>query len=168
MAFIGASAYIYQEFYGLSSTIYSLFFGFNAICMMTGPFVFMLMSKRLKRSTIILICLIVCVASGIAMVGFASLGPIAFALSVMPSFVATSAIKPPGLHLMLEQQKSDTGSASSLIVFGNMVMGSIGIGCASIAIWDFAHLVGLLTLILSAFTLVLWIGPGKKLTKHTD
>jgi DHA1 family bicyclomycin/chloramphenicol resistance-like MFS transporter len=162
MAFIGASSYVYVDFYGLSPQKYSFFFAFNALCMMGGPFIYMALSKRIRRSKIITTCLAIGVLSGAAVMLLANQGPFLFALTIVPSFIASSCIKPPGTFLMLEQQKGDTGSASSLMMSGFMVMGTFGIACASIEVWDFPHLVGLITIIASIFSLAVWIPWSRK------
>jgi len=157
LAFIGASSYIYQDYYGLSSQVYSFFFSANALCMMGGPFIYTWLSRYFSRARIITVCLIICAVSGSAILGLTNFGPFAFALALLPSFVAASCIKPPGISLMLDQQKQDAGSTSSLISSGNMLMGTLGIYSASLNIRDFAHLVGLITLGVNAVALALWI-----------
>jgi DHA1 family bicyclomycin/chloramphenicol resistance-like MFS transporter len=156
LAFIGASSYIYQDYYGLSSQVYSFFFSVNALCMMGGPFIYTWLSRYFSRFHIITVCLIISVASGSAIVGLAGFGPFAFALSLLPSFIAASCLKPPGISLMLDQQQHDAGSASSLINSGHMLMGTLGIYSASLNVWDFAHLVGVITLSVNVIALVFW------------
>jgi DHA1 family bicyclomycin/chloramphenicol resistance-like MFS transporter len=156
LAFIGASSYIYQDYYGLSSQVYSFFFSVNALCMMGGPFIYTWLSRYFSRFSIITVCLIICVASGSAIIGLAGFGPFAFALALLPSFVASSCLKPPGISLMLDQQQHDAGSASSLINSGNMLMGTLGIYSASLSVWDFAHLVGIITLAVNVVAIVFW------------
>jgi DHA1 family bicyclomycin/chloramphenicol resistance-like MFS transporter len=129
---------------------------------MGGPFIYLWLSKRIKRTPIITVCLAIGAVSGILMMIFANFGPFAFALTLVPSFIASSCIKPPGMFLMLEQQKGDTGSASSLIMSGFMVMGTFGVACAGFSVWDFAHIVGLITLIVGIFSLALWIPWSRK------
>jgi DHA1 family bicyclomycin/chloramphenicol resistance-like MFS transporter len=157
MAFVGASAYIYQDIYGLSPRTYSYFFAFNALCMMGGPFLYMALTKITKRSNIIIIGLILSIVSGAAAASLAGFGPFAFAIAIVPSFIAGSCLKPPGMLLMLDQQKKDTGSASSLIMSAMMIMGTLGIVCASIKLWNFAIIVGIITGVVSAISLTLWI-----------
>ncbi|MDR2609860.1 MAG: multidrug effflux MFS transporter [Clostridiales Family XIII bacterium] len=157
MAFIGASSYIYQEYYGLSSQIYSFFFSANALCMMGGPFIYTWLSRYFSRFSIITVCFVICTISGAAILGLAGFGPFAFALSLLPSFIAASCTKPPGISMMLDQQKHDAGSASSLISSANMLTGTLGIYFASLSIWDFAHLVGLITLVMGVISFAVWI-----------
>jgi DHA1 family bicyclomycin/chloramphenicol resistance-like MFS transporter len=156
LAFIGASAYIYQDYYGLSSQVYSFFFSINALCMMGGPFIYTWLSKYFSRFSIVTVCLVICVISGACMLAFATFGPFAFAFSLLPSFIASSCIKPPGISLMLDQQQRDSGSASALINSAHMLMGTLGIYSASLSVWDFAHLVGLITLMVNVFAISLW------------
>jgi DHA1 family bicyclomycin/chloramphenicol resistance-like MFS transporter len=162
MAFIGSSSYIYVDYYGLTPQKYSFFFAFNALCMMGGPFIFMWLSKKVKRTKIITACFAINLISGIAITLLANQGPYIFALALVPSFIASSCIKPPGMFLMLEQQKGDTGSASSIIMSAFMVMGTLGIACAGFKVWDFAHIVGIITAVVGILSMSLWIPWSRK------
>jgi DHA1 family bicyclomycin/chloramphenicol resistance-like MFS transporter len=167
MAYIGLSSYIYQDYYGLSSQVYSFFFAFNAVMMIGGPFIYMGLSKLISRSTIISICLIICTLSGVSVIGVSHFGPIAFALALVPSFLAASCIRPPGVFLMLEQQKHDTGSASSLINAMLMIMGTLGVACASLNIMPFVYLVGIMNVIIGLVSLILWLSKGRQFAANT-
>jgi DHA1 family bicyclomycin/chloramphenicol resistance-like MFS transporter len=167
MAYIGSSAYIYQNMYGLGSQVYTFFFAINALAMLAGPFIFIALSKKFNRTHIITACLLIALACGAAIMISVPFGPLAFTFAVFPSFVAMSAVKPSGAFLMLEQQKKDTGSASSLINCGTMITGTIGIAAASIEVWDFAHLVGLITLITGIINIILWLTSGQKISRQT-
>ena len=157
MAFVGVSSYIYIDHYGLSPKIYSLFFAFNAICMIGGPFIYMFLVKYFERSKIVVACLIISIASGVAIVVFSDFGPFAFALSLVPSFIAASCLKPPGMLIMLNQQKNDTGSASSLIMSMFMLMGAVGIVSAGMNMFNFAVMVGIITVICSVISIGFWL-----------
>jgi DHA1 family bicyclomycin/chloramphenicol resistance-like MFS transporter len=54
------------------------------------------------------------------------MSPWLLALSVGPVTIAVITVRIPGTHLMLEQQEEDSGSASALINFFAMFMGSMG------------------------------------------
>ena len=126
MAFLASASYIYIDGFGLTEGQFSLFFAFNATCAMVGPTIYMRMRRRIEPKLIITICFSLIALCGVAVSVFGHISPWWFALSVGPVTMAVIAVRIPGTHLMLEQQDEDTGSASALINFFAMFMGSMG------------------------------------------
>ncbi|MFW2437739.1 MAG: MFS transporter, partial [Arenicellales bacterium] len=126
MAFLASASYIYIDGFGLTEGQFSLFFAFNATCAMVGPTIYMRMRRRIEPKLIITICFSLIAVCGVAVSVFGHISPWWFALSVGPVTMAVIAVRVPGTHLMLEQQDEDTGSASALINFFAMFMGSMG------------------------------------------
>jgi DHA1 family bicyclomycin/chloramphenicol resistance-like MFS transporter len=126
MAFLASASYIYIDGFGLTEGQFSLFFAFNATCAMVGPTIYMRMRRHIEPKLIITICFTLIALCGVAVSVFGHISPWWFALSVGPVTMAVIAVRIPGTHLMLEQQDEDTGSASALINFFAMFMGSMG------------------------------------------
>ena len=126
MAFLASASYIYIDRFGLTEGQFSLFFAFNATCAMVGPTIYMRMRRHIEPKLIITICFTLIAVCGAAVSVFGHISPWWFALSVGPVTMAVIAVRIPGTHLMLEQQDEDTGSASALINFFAMFMGSMG------------------------------------------
>jgi len=126
LAFVSASSYIYQEGFGLSEQGYSLYFALNAIALITGPFLYLWLSRHIGRRSIVASGFAVMIAGGVLVCLFGSLGPLIFALALFPASLMGSCVRPPGAFLMLDQQKEDTGSASALINCSGLVFGSAG------------------------------------------
>ena len=126
MAFLASASYIYIDGFGLTEGQFSLFFAFNATCAMVGPTIYMRMRRHIEPKLIIIICFTLIAVCGVAVSVFGHISPWWFALSVGPVTMAVIAVRIPGTHLMLEQQDEDTGSASALINFFAMFMGSMG------------------------------------------
>lgn len=132
MAFISSSSYIFQNSFGLSSQEYSYFFAFNAAGMLLGPFLYVRLSSRLSRFSIINACFIVMILSGIAVCALGAWKPWIFSVALLPATVTASCVRPPSTYLMLQQQSEDTGSVSSLITSFAIAMGSIGMILVSV------------------------------------
>ena len=132
MAYISASAYIYQDIFGLSGQVYSYFFSFNAAMMFIGPLLYIRLSSRFKRFTLVNASFAVAVVCGILMCTVGRLSPWAFAATLLPTTVMGSFIAPPSRFLMLSQQSGDSGSAASLIGAVGSIAGSIGMTAASL------------------------------------
>jgi len=162
LAYTGSSAYIYQDFYGQGNFEYSIFFGVNAAFMMAGPFLYLLLSERIRPSRIITGCLALCVVSGMAIICFSGFGPYAFSASLILTFVALSCSKPPSVNMMLDMQKKDTGSAASLINSAGLGLGTAGIALTSLPLLDPPRLLGAICVVLAAASLTLWLAKGRK------
>jgi MFS transporter, DHA1 family, multidrug resistance protein len=169
MAFISSSTYIYQEGFKLSGQVYSYYFALNAVGMLLGPVLYMELSSRFPRQLIINICFAMMAASGLLVCVFGSAKPWIFAFSLLPSTIASSCIRPPSAMLMLEQQKGDSGSASSLIGAFAIIMGSVGMIAVSFNWSSLAFAVGVLNILIGLFCYFLWIFVYKKpFIKHFD
>ena len=132
LAFIADSSYIYEDVFGLSEQWFSFYFAINAVAMITGPLLYLRLSRSFARKPVIASCFIVMIAGGILICLFGGLGPVWFAITLFPATLMGSCVRPAGAFLMLEQQKEDTGSASALINCAGLIFGSAGILVASL------------------------------------
>ncbi len=126
MAFLAAASYIYINGFGLTEGQFSLFLAFNATCAMIGPTLYMRIRRHIGPKSIITGCFATVAVCGVVVSVFGHISPYLFALSVGPVTMAVITVRVPGTHLMLEQQEDDSGSASALINFFAMFMGSMG------------------------------------------
>jgi len=163
MAFISSSSYIYQDYFGLSEQKYSYFFAFNAAGMLIGPLLYVRLSSYFKRYSIINVCFLAIILSGIIISILGRFAPWLFAISLLPSTIAGSCIRPPGTYLMLEQQKEDTGSVSSLISSFSTIMGSVGMIIVSFNTGNLVEMVGIVNIIFGILCGFLWFVAKKVL-----
>ncbi|MBU1193544.1 MAG: multidrug effflux MFS transporter [Proteobacteria bacterium] len=126
MGFLAASSYIYVNGFGLSEQQFSFYFSLNAACAMAGPLLYIRFSRKLEAAAIITACYASLLISGIFIIFFGTGSPAMFALFMCPATLSIMVMRPPSANLMLEQQDEDTGSASALINFSGMIMGSMG------------------------------------------
>jgi DHA1 family bicyclomycin/chloramphenicol resistance-like MFS transporter len=162
LAFISSSSYIYQDTFHLSSQVYSFFFAFNAAGMLIGPMLYIRLASRFRRFPIVNVGFAIMIASGLLVTLLGRVGPWVFAVCLLPATIAGSCLRPPGTFLMLEQQKGDAGSASSLMSSFGTVMGSIGIIIVSFAPGSFIQVVGALNVIFGLLCGGLWLGLTRK------
>lgn len=132
LAFIASSSYIYEDAFGLSEQWYSFYFAFNAIALIAGPFLYLKLSGQISRRSIITASFVVMIAGGVLISTVGSLGPLIFALVLFPASLMSGCARPPGIFLMLEQQKEDAGSASALINCFGLLFGSAGMVLVSL------------------------------------
>jgi MFS transporter, DHA1 family, multidrug resistance protein len=162
MAFISSSSYIYQETFRLSSQVYSYYFAIYAAGLMVGPLIYVRLSARFKRVPIINACFAVMVASGILVSLLGRFGPWTFAIALLPASIAISCMRPPSIYLMLDQQKGDSGSASSLMSSSLTVMGSIGMIIVSFPLGGRVQMIGALNIIFGLLCGGLWLAATRR------
>jgi DHA1 family bicyclomycin/chloramphenicol resistance-like MFS transporter len=126
MAFIAVSSYIYVNGFRLSAQVYSYYFAINAAGLISGPMLYLYLSRQFDRKSIIAVCFTMVAISGLLVCGLGSLKPWLFAVTLLLSAIAGSCLSTPSTILMLEQQQGDTGSASSLIGCFGILIGSMG------------------------------------------
>jgi len=156
MAYIAASPYIYVEFFGLTESAYSLFFGANAAVSVLAPLTYIRLSARMQPRQMITLSLSGALCSGVAILLAGKLAPIAFLLTFMPFTFSSGLIRPLATNILLNQQETDTGSASALINFGNTVMGSLGMVLGTLSWPDVVTGLGVLTAGAAGLALVGW------------
>ncbi len=160
--FIGSSSDIYITRFGLSEQIYGLFFGGNAMFSAIGPVIFMVVSRYFRTQKIIAASFFLTLLSGLCVVLLGSKGPLLFALSVVPSTMAASMLRPPSANLLLEQVKKDAGAASSLMNFSFVFIGSMGMYFISLGWGNRILMVGLVYAMVGMINLSLWPLAWKK------
>ncbi len=125
-AYLAASSYMYINEFHLSALAYSGYFACNAVTAVLAPLLYLRLSKRISSQPIMAACFAVIAVSGVLVCTLGLLHPWLLALSIIPATMAMGIIRPPGTHLMLEQQHGATGAASSLIICGMSMFGSLG------------------------------------------
>lgn len=155
-AFLASSPFIYQSMFHLSDRVFSYYFSLNALGMIVTPMVYLRISRHWHSETIIRTCYLMIAASGLLVCCLGNLAPLVFALCILPSSLAATCLRPPTTNLLLEQQKGDTGSVSSLIGWSGMLLGSIGMQIISFSWGNTIIALGVMILITSSTSLLLW------------
>ena len=81
LAFITSSSYIYVDGFGLSERAYSYYFTLNALGLISGPMLYMRLSRHFSRGSIIIGCMATLVASGLLVAGLGQLQPWLFTIT---------------------------------------------------------------------------------------
>ncbi len=157
MAFIASSSYIFINGFGLSAQAFSGYFSINAIGLIAGPALYIFLSGRFARSSIITVGFTSIAVSGFLLYGIGGIQPILFIASLMPSSLMGSCIRTPGANLMLEQQKEDIGSASSLMICSGILFGSLGMFLISLGWKDLVRALGAMNILTGLSCLTLWL-----------
>ena len=162
MAFVASSSYIYINGFGLSAQVYSYYFAINAIGMIFGPMLYMRVSRKYRRRSIILVCFAVISASGLLISFFGGFQPWILTVVLLPATICASCVRTPGANLMLEQQKEDTGSAAALMSCFGIFMGSIGMTIISLNWSNTILVLGMMNILIGLVCEVLWLRISQK------
>jgi DHA1 family bicyclomycin/chloramphenicol resistance-like MFS transporter len=165
MAFISGSSYVYQVDFGVSGQVYSYFFAIFAVGSAAGAQIYVWLSRRYERNSIITGCFVVSAVSGILVLVLGGRGPWAFILTFLPMTITFSCSRPPAVYLMLAQHEGDSGSMAGFMSASHMAIASIGIIIVSLEVWGRVELIGALILGLSLLSLGLWLGFGQPLVR---
>lgn len=156
MSFLAASSFIYINGFFLSEQKYSYFLAFNAVFAMIGPILYVRLSRHFKPNTIISVGFPVFIFCGIAVSVIGHTSPWAFASFSALASLAVTIMRVPGINLMLEQQVNDSGSASALINFFGMILGSFGMVLVSLNPDDLILTLGCIQIVIGLVSGVLW------------
>lgn len=157
LGFISVSSFIFIEGFGVSSYAYSIYFGAIAAHFIIGGPIYLVLERFFKPIKIITVCYGGSLISGIMMLTVGRISPLLFAVSVAAGYLFTSISRPPSSGLLLEQQDTDTGSASSLIHAAYMLTGFMGMFFISFDWGDRIIVLGIMSLVLSSSGLFLWV-----------
>ncbi|WP_035239222.1 multidrug effflux MFS transporter [Desulfobacter vibrioformis] len=158
MTFIGASAFIYIQGFGMDEQAYSYYFGLNALGALAGPLIYIQISRWFSPGNIIIGSFTCMAVSGSFIFMKGSGSPFLFAPGMLASTLACTLIRPPSTNLLLSQQDEDTGSAASLINFMAMFIGSLGMFLISLeTVEDLIPSLGLIQTITGVVCGGLWL-----------
>ena len=157
MGYIAVSSYIYVDHFLLSEQVYSYFFAANALLSVLGPMVYVKFFSNVNKKKLIYACFIGYIFCGCFLLLVGHQTPILFWIGFAPVTFFGTFIRPYSSSLMLDQQMSDTGSASSLINGIYTVFGSIGMACMSM--WNDSILgLGIVVLLTGLISFLGWLG----------
>lgn len=163
MAYVAGSSFIYIRHFGLTEIQFSYFFVLNAVFCPVGPMLYLLLSRRFERESIILFSFVMITISGLMIILLGDLNPWLMAFSMIPTTIFGGAVRPPGTNLLLNQQREDTGSASSLIGSFGIAFGSFGMLMISLDWSDLIPVLGTLTLLAGLTSGSLWLFIGSRI-----
>ncbi|NDY74162.1 MFS transporter [Desulfobacter hydrogenophilus] len=156
MTFLAASSFIYINGFGLNEREFSYFLTFNAVFAMIGPMLYVKLSRHFKSQAIISAGFPVFILCGISVATVGHVSPWTFALSAALATLIVDGMRVPGINLMLEQQQNDTGSASALINFFGMLLGSLGMHLVSLNPNDLILALGCIQIMIGLTSGILW------------
>ncbi|WP_319509152.1 multidrug effflux MFS transporter [uncultured Methanolobus sp.] len=161
-SFIAGSSALYINGFGLSEQNFSYFFAFNALALMAGSVSCLKLTDRMNPRHLITTGFAGIVIGAVLILIIGQRGPWSFAIPMALITYSIGISRPPSNHLVLEQVHKDAGSASSLLIFTYFTLGAVGMWLVSQEWMERMQILGSITLICGALTLVAWIIFQKK------
>lgn len=157
MAYVAVSSYVYVQYFGLSEQVYSYFFAANSFFAVVGPFLYMKLIGIVSPRQFTYGCFIFTVVAAAALLTVGSISPWWFLIAFLPVTIMESAARPFSTAILLDQQKTDIGSASSLINAVNTVFGSLGMMLGALNWSNFVEGLGIITAVCVTLAIAGWL-----------
>jgi DHA1 family bicyclomycin/chloramphenicol resistance-like MFS transporter len=162
LSFVASSSYIYINGFGLDEQAYSYHFALNALGLVMAPIAYIFVSRRFNMWPVIGLCFLTIALSGALVCTVGNVAPLIFAVALLPATFAGSLTRAPGTNLMLSQQKTDTGTASSLISCTGVVMGALGMSFVSLEWSNLTFVLGAVNAVIGTICLIMWAALPRK------
>jgi DHA1 family bicyclomycin/chloramphenicol resistance-like MFS transporter len=111
---------------------------------------------------IIIVCFAVISTSGLLISFVGGFQPWILIIVLLPATVSASCVRTPGVNLMLEQQREDTGSAAALMSCFGIFMGSIGMTIISLNWSNTILVLGIMNILTGLTSEALWLRMSQK------
>lgn len=157
MAYIAMSSYIYTNHFSFDPQTYSYFFATNSGFAILGPIIYIRSIDKITPRNFTWCCFGVSLASGLLIFFLGNTSPIIFLISFIPFTLIEGCIRPFSTNILLDQQKEDIGSASSLINAVQTILGSIGMALGSLAWTNMIHGLGIIIISSTLIAILVWI-----------
>ncbi len=154
--FIAFAPIVYIQIYGVSSQTFAALFGLNALMGISGAFACTRMMRSVSDTVLLTACLVGCVLGGMGLLVLGSFHYLAFAVCMCVVSFSSAVTRPLSNNLILEQVRTDIGSASSFIVFYQFMIGALCMRFVSISWHAPIRVFGLLAMFVPVVVLAIW------------
>ncbi|MFT6927980.1 MAG: DHA1 family bicyclomycin/chloramphenicol resistance-like MFS transporter [Psychromonas sp.] len=156
-SFIGSAADIYITRFGLSEQMFGYFFALNALSIMSGAFTCGRLKKYFDTKTMLTFSFSGILISSLIMLTEVFPGVWGLAAPMMIASFCFGLSRPSSNHLILEQVNTHVGSASSLMVFFNFMIGAFSMWMIAFNWSDKIITIGTVGVISAGAILVIWL-----------
>ena len=155
-AYINMSPYIYVTDFGLNEQVYSYYYAGCALFSMIGPFIYIRYLTDVDKNRMSYLGFGACIFAGVAIILVGNLAPIIFCFLMFVFNLAINILRPFSTNIILEQQKNDVGSASSVMNMSFNLFGCVGMLLASAPFTNKAIALGAMVAICLALAALGW------------
>ena len=157
-AYINMSSYIFVDFFGESEQVYSYYYAAICLLSMIGPYLYIRFMSAMDKNLMSYLCFAACVLAGAGIVVCGTSAPVVFSFLMFIFYIATNILRPFSTNLILEQQRHDVGTASSVMNMSYNLFGCLGMLLASLPFPNLVIAIGVMLTICSLAALVGWWG----------
>lgn len=157
-AYINMSSYIFVDFFGESEQVYSYYYAAICLLSMIGPYLYIRFMSAMDKNLLSYLCFAACVLAGAGIVVCGTSAPVVFSFLMFIFYIATNILRPFSTNLILEQQRHDVGTASSVMNMSYNLFGCLGMLLASLPFPNLVIAIGVMLTICSLAALVGWWG----------
>lgn len=157
MAYIATSSYIYENIFALDEQSYSYFFAANSAFAILGPIIYIRSIGHFTPRFFSWCCFGIALVSGLSLFLMGNRSPWFFLLTFLPFTLVEGAIRPFSTDILLDQQKEDVGSASSLINAVHTILGSIGMAIGTLGWNNLIDGLGIIIISSVSLSIIMWI-----------
>lgn len=151
--------------FGTSEQVYSLYYAAIALLSMIGPYLYIRFFSNVDKNALTYVCFGICVFAGVGMVAVGALSPLVFAFLMFLFYISTNILRPFSTNLILEQQKHDAGTASSVMNMSFNLYGCLGMLSASLPFGNLVTAIGGMLTVCAVVTVVGWWGWSTQKTR---
>lgn len=154
--YLAFSSIVYISLFRQSEQTFSILFGINAMISMLGAFTCTRITRYFSDIRLITCSLFVYALCGLGMMLWGHVHFLLFAVFMAGISFCLGMSRPLSNHLILEQVKTDIGSASSFIVFYQFLVGSVCMAITTMVWTRPIFIFGVLAFTVPVFVLMLW------------
>lgn len=154
--FIAFSPIAYMKIFHLPPYMFGIMFGANAVFAMTGSFLSARLANRISQPVILSVAFTGAFLAGLFVLLFGEGGYLRFAMAMFMFSFCLGLNRPVSASLVLEQVKTDIGSASSFMVFYQFITGAICMWFVTIPWADPLHVYGYVVTLIPLAVLGCW------------
>lgn len=155
-AYINMSSYIYVNHFGCSEQIYSYYYAICALLSMAGPYVYIRFLEQKNKNTLTYSSFLFCVLAGIGLITIGTKAPYGFCFMMFIYYLFNNILRPFSTNLILEQQKKDVGTASSVMNMSYNLFGCLGMLLASFSFSNMIIAIGIMVTLVSLVAIISW------------
>ena len=156
LGFVGGSALIFMNEFGVSSTQFSIFFATNAVFAILGSAIYVPLLRWFTNEKMIKISFMFMLLSGCLIICFGRANALMFLLCVIPGTAMTAILKPISMDVMMDFDPSKAGAISSMVNFFFTMIGSLGMQILAVNWHSRALAYGIMAILTSITCLLVW------------
>jgi len=156
MGYIAVSSYVYVNYFGLSEQLYSYFFAANALISILGPAIYIRFFTDVNKKRLAYYCFGFTALSGVVVMTVGRLSPVFFLCGIIMMSLIGTLMRPYSMNILLDQQKGDAGSMSSILNTSFTLYGSFGMALASFSWGNIVVALGAIIAGVAVISIVAW------------